>query len=103
MQTRRTLTSPCTRRRSACNIQGKSGHHRSDRNDRHESGHRETRAQGTGQQRWKKGEEYQPIGSITLALTNPVKVGLAVCSHNAAVSETAIFSNVEVKAAAKNK
>jgi TolB protein len=45
----------------------------------------------------KKGETFQPIGSVTLVLTNPVDVGLAVCSHNVSVSETAIFSNVAVK------
>ncbi len=45
----------------------------------------------------KKGEAYEPIGSITLALTNQVYAGLAVCAHNVTVSETAIFSNVTLK------
>ena len=46
----------------------------------------------------KKGEAaFEPIGSITVALTNPVYAGLAVCSHNVTVSETAIFSNVTLK------
>lgn len=51
----------------------------------------------------KKGEDFQPIGTVTVALPDPVYVGLAVCSHNAKTSETAIFSNVSVKAAAKDK
>jgi hypothetical protein len=50
----------------------------------------------------KKGETtFQPIGTVTVALTDPVYVGLAVCSHNAKTSETAIFSNVEVKGKGK--
>lgn len=41
-----------------------------------------------------KGQSFQPIGSVTLELSDPVQVGLAVCSHTANESETAIFSNV---------
>lgn len=38
-----------------------------------------------------------PSGQVTLTLRDPVYVGLAVCSHNAAVLETAIFGNVTVE------
>jgi len=37
---------------------------------------------------------FQPVGSISLSLTDPVYAGLVVCSHDGNVSETAIFSNV---------
>jgi TolB protein len=52
-----------------------------------------------------KGHPFQPIGSVTVELTDPVHVGLAVCSHNAKESETAIFSNVALihRAAAKGQ
>ena len=42
----------------------------------------------------KKGASFQPVGAVSLALPDPVHVGLAVCSHDANVNETAIFSNV---------
>jgi hypothetical protein len=42
----------------------------------------------------KSGGPFQPIGAISLALTDPVYVGLAVCAHNARNSETALISNV---------
>jgi regulation of enolase protein 1 (concanavalin A-like superfamily) len=43
------------------------------------------------------GKTFQPVGSVSLALTNPVYVGLAVCSHEANVAETAVFSNVKLE------
>ncbi len=42
------------------------------------------------------GQPFQPIGAVTVELADPVYVGLAVCSHNAKVAETAIFSNVKL-------
>jgi TolB protein len=39
-------------------------------------------------------------GQVTVKLSDPVYVGLAVCSHDPAVSETANFSNVKVHATA---
>ena len=42
------------------------------------------------------GEELKPTGPVTIVLKDPVYVGLAVCSHNANVTETAIFSKVEL-------
>jgi len=45
----------------------------------------------------KKGGPFQPVGATSLALPDPVYVGLAVCSHDANVSETAVFSNVVLK------
>jgi Tol biopolymer transport system component len=46
----------------------------------------------------KPGEKLEPTGPITVALKDPVYVGLAVCSHNADNLETAIFSNVKLAA-----
>ncbi|MCJ7729041.1 MAG: hypothetical protein MUO27_04070, partial [Sedimentisphaerales bacterium] len=43
------------------------------------------------------GNTFQPVGSVSLALTDPVYVGLAVCSHEANVVETAVFSNVKLE------
>ena len=43
------------------------------------------------------GEELKSTGPITLALHDPVYVGLAVGSHNANVLETAVFTNVELQ------
>ena len=37
---------------------------------------------------------FEPIGSIQLQFRNPTYAGLAVCSHEASVEETAIFSGV---------
>jgi len=45
----------------------------------------------------KQGGPFQPVGAMSLALPDPVYVGLAVCSHDAGVSETAVFSNVVLK------
>ena len=42
------------------------------------------------------GEELKPYGSATVALQDPVYVGMGVCSHDAAVLETAVFSNVKI-------
>ena len=44
-----------------------------------------------------KGKPFQPVGAVSVELSDPVYVGLAVCSHNAKESETAIFSNVTLK------
>ncbi len=41
---------------------------------------------------------FQPGGSVTVKLTGTVYVGLGVCSHNAAATETAIFTNVSSNA-----
>jgi len=43
------------------------------------------------------GKAPASVGPVTLALKGPIYVGLAVCSHDAAVSETAVFSNVALK------
>lgn len=43
------------------------------------------------------GGELKPIGPVTVALTDPVYVGLAVSAHNADVLETAVFSNVTLQ------
>ena len=43
------------------------------------------------------GKPEVPVGPVTVALKGPVYVGLAVCSHDAAVSETAVFSDVTLK------
>jgi len=42
----------------------------------------------------------EKIGPVTVELTDPVLVGLAVCSHDVTVAETAIFSNVKIGAPA---
>ena len=42
----------------------------------------------------KNGGPFQPVGALSLALSDPVYAGLAVCSHSADVSETAVFSHV---------
>jgi TolB protein len=38
------------------------------------------------------GDEFQPVGSISVPLQNPVYAGLAVCSHDSTVAETALLS-----------
>jgi TolB protein len=43
------------------------------------------------------GKELEPIGPATVVLQDPVYVGLAVCSHDANILETAIFSNVKLE------
>ena len=40
--------------------------------------------------------EFKPVGSATVILADPVYVGLVVCSHDANVLESAVFSHVEV-------
>jgi TolB protein len=42
------------------------------------------------------GKPFEKAGSVTLGLKDAVHVGLAVCSHDASVSETAVFSKVEL-------
>ena len=43
-----------------------------------------------------KGEELKSTGPVTVELKDPVYIGLAVCAHNAAMLETAVFANVKV-------
>lgn len=43
------------------------------------------------------GERLQSSGPVTVTLKDPVYVGLAVCSHDADVLETAVFSNVSLQ------
>jgi hypothetical protein len=45
----------------------------------------------------KKGGEFQPVGGMSWETTGPVYAGLAVSSHDAKVSETALISNVVLK------
>jgi TolB protein len=42
------------------------------------------------------GEELRPDGPATVVLSDPVFLGIGVCSHDAQVLETAVFSNVQV-------
>jgi hypothetical protein len=44
-------------------------------------------------------EEMVPTGPATVVLEDPVYVGIGVCSHDANVLETAIFSNVRIETA----
>ena len=43
------------------------------------------------------GRVFQPVRSLSVALKDPVYVGLAVCSHDDSVTETATISNVDFK------
>jgi hypothetical protein len=43
------------------------------------------------------GGTLTPGGPVTVALNGPVYVGLAVCSHDANILETAVFSNVRIE------
>jgi TolB protein len=43
------------------------------------------------------GDELKPSGSATVVLQDPVYMGMGVCSHDAAVLEAAVFSNVKVE------
>ena len=45
----------------------------------------------------REGEEFFPVGSVTVDLADSVYVGLAVCSHDNTVAETAVFSNVSME------
>jgi TolB protein len=44
-----------------------------------------------------EGKVFQPVGSVSVALDDPVYVGLVVCSHDDTTTETAIFSQVDMK------
>ncbi len=47
------------------------------------------------------GEEFRPAGGSTrFSLNDPFYVGIGICSHNKERLETAVFSNVEIDAAA---
>jgi TolB protein len=39
---------------------------------------------------------FQPVGSVTVALSDPVYVGLGVCSHDANAMATATFSHIDL-------
>jgi TolB protein len=45
----------------------------------------------------KNGGAFEKIGSVSMTLPDPVYAGLAVCSHDDTVAETAIISNVVLK------
>jgi regulation of enolase protein 1 (concanavalin A-like superfamily) len=45
----------------------------------------------------KPGEELKSTGTAIVSLSDPVYVGLGVCSHNADNLETAVFSNVKLE------
>ncbi|HEX3682878.1 MAG TPA: hypothetical protein VHU83_10075 [Bryobacteraceae bacterium] len=45
------------------------------------------------------GSDLKTTGPVTVAMQDPVYIGLAVCSHNANVLETAVFSNLTVQRA----
>jgi regulation of enolase protein 1 (concanavalin A-like superfamily) len=45
----------------------------------------------------KPGDELKSTGTAIVSLTDPVYVGLGVCSHNADNLETAVFSNVKLE------
>jgi catechol 2,3-dioxygenase-like lactoylglutathione lyase family enzyme/regulation of enolase protein 1 (concanavalin A-like superfamily) len=52
-----------------------------------------------------EGQPLQELGAYALKLSDPIYLGLAVCSHNAATIETAVFSDVvftEIPKAQKN-
>jgi endoglucanase len=44
------------------------------------------------------GEELEEAGSVTLSFEGPVHAGLAVCSHETGVLETAVFSDLSLDA-----
>lgn len=46
-----------------------------------------------------QGSELKTSGPVMIELHDPVYVGLAVTSHNADVSETVVFSNVQIESA----
>ena len=46
------------------------------------------------------GQELQSAGATTLAMTDPVFVGIGICSHDANIVETAILTNVQLTAGA---
>jgi len=45
------------------------------------------------------GGELKPSGSASVELQDPVYVGIGVCSHDAGILETAVFSNVKIESA----
>ena len=45
----------------------------------------------------REGQDFQPMGSLSVVLQDPVYAGLVVCAHDDAVTETAIFSQVDFK------
>lgn len=45
----------------------------------------------------KDGKKYQPVGSLSVDLGGSVYAGLAVCSHDDKISETAVFTDVDMK------
>jgi TolB protein len=49
----------------------------------------------------KPGEQLTASAPATVVLTGPVYVGLGVCSHDANILETAVFSNVQITPAAR--
>lgn len=46
-------------------------------------------------------DDMKTTGPVTVTMHDPVYIGLAVCSHNAKVLETAVFSNVRLIPATK--
>ncbi|MBN2130473.1 MAG: TolB family protein, partial [Sedimentisphaerales bacterium] len=47
------------------------------------------------------GDALEPVGSLSVSLKDPVYAGLAVCSHDNATVETAVFSKVRFEAMGK--
>ena len=45
----------------------------------------------------REGQPLQELGAYALKMSDPIYLGLAVCSHNPATIETAVFSNVSLK------
>ncbi len=43
------------------------------------------------------GQDFQPIGSVTVEMDDPVYAGLAVTSHDSTRTDTAVFTNVGVE------
>jgi TolB protein len=43
------------------------------------------------------GQVFQPVGALSVVLTEPSYAGLIVCSHDNSTTETAILSNVDCK------
>lgn len=43
------------------------------------------------------GKAFEKVGSVTVAINAPAYAGLAVCSHDAEVVETAVFSRVKIQ------
>ena len=43
------------------------------------------------------GQSFQPVGSLSVALQDPLYAGLVVCSHDDSVTETAVLSKVSFK------